>query len=99
MLGYYEYSILIGILAWVHVWILCEEDMVFGVIWKLRLPTWLSKILRSCEYCVAGQLSLWGYLYLYWNDYNFVNHILFIGLSIYTTEVLDGIKNNFFREG
>lgn len=92
------YGILFGILGWVHVMILAQDGMIFGWIWRPRFPIWLSKITRSCEYCVAGQIALWLWPARTYMDYNVVDHILVIGLSIFTVEVINGIKENFTRD-
>ena len=86
-----------GILGWVYVMILCDDDMVFGFMNRLRLPKWVAKVLRDCEYCVAGQIALWFYIALSWGDYNVIEHLLTIGVSIFTVEVINGIKANWSK--
>ena len=84
-------AILLGIAAWVYSMVLLKEGMIFGWLGKLilRLPEWLSEPLGGCEYCVAGQFGLWYYLYMNWNEYNLINHILFITLTIFTVEIIN----------
>ena len=84
-------AILLGIAAWVYTHILLKEGMMLGWLGKLisRLPEWLSEPLGGCEYCVAGQFGLWYYLYMNWNEYNLINHILFITLAIFTVEIIN----------
>jgi len=39
---------------------------------------WILKPLIDCVYCFGGQLALWTYLVMYYNQYNFVLHVCFI---------------------
>lgn len=83
--------ILIGITAYVFSIILIDDDMIFGWWGKQlhKLPTWLSKPLGYCEYCLAGQLALWYYLYKYFNNYDIAEHIMMVSLSIFTVEFIN----------
>ena len=90
-------AVLIGICAWVFSHILIDDGNILGwwgeLIWKL--PNWLSSPLGECEYCLAGQMALWYYLYVNFNNYldNVVNyaiwHILFITLTIFVVEIIN----------
>ena len=84
-------SILIGIAAYVFTNILIDPDMIFGWYYDLidKLPEWLAKPLGKCEYCLAGQLSMWYYLVKYFNNYDLVQHILFVSLSIFIVELIN----------
>lgn len=83
--------ILIGIAAWVFSMILSDPEMIFGWYFKLiePLPDWIAKPLGKCEYCLAGQLALWYYLYRYLFEYNLISHVLMISLSIFTVELIN----------
>ena len=58
------HAVIVGIVAWVFVFILMDSGMIFERWWLVlnKLPMWLSKPLGACEYCFAGQLALWYYL-------------------------------------
>ena len=83
--------ILIGIAAWAFTNILMDGEMIFGWWYKIlnKLPEWLAKPLGKCEYCLSGQMAFWFYLYEYWNDYDFFQHILLISLSIFIVELIN----------
>jgi len=95
-------AILIGICAWVYVYILLEEGMILGWFGKLlcRLPDWIHEPIGGCEFCVAGQMALWYYLYVNWDTYlgnvpqNVISHILFITLTIFTVELINRWKQS-----
>ena len=87
-------AVLIGICAWVYVYILLDDGMILGWLGKFlcRLPDWLHEPLGGCEYCVAGQMALWYYLYVNWSGYTIelaIPHILFITLSIFIVELIN----------
>lgn len=88
-------AILIGISAWVFSMILSDEEMIMGWYFKLirKLPAWLNKPLGMCEYCIAGQLSMWYYLIYYFRNYDLPQHIMFVCLAIFTVEVINKIIN------
>ena len=89
-------SFQIAVLAWVYTEILTEPKEVLG--WWCK---WLHKVIKNefllkplcdCPYCVAGQLSLWGYLYFNWDTYNLISHLLFIGMGIFMIILLKTTK-------
>lgn len=86
-------SVYIGITAYVFTMILTDPDMIFGWYGKLldKLPSWIAKPLGKCEYCLAGQMALWYYIYLHYADYNAVNHIFYISISIFVVEVINNL--------
>ncbi len=51
-----------AVVGWVWVKILTEQGMIFSFV-RIKLPEWLSKPLFECEYCCAGQLAFWGYIF------------------------------------
>ena len=87
------HAIIVGIVAWVFVFILIDTGMIFEKWWVVlnKLPQWLSKPLGSCEYCFAGQLALWVYLIqrLIVGSYNVFEHIAFISIAIFTTKIIN----------
>lgn len=85
-----EYCIIIAVCSFVYTEILTESGMILDKLYRLidRLPKWLSKPLGSCSYCLTGQLSLWLYLWFYIENYNILNHIAFICISIFITHIL-----------
>jgi hypothetical protein len=96
-------AVIIGIVAWVFCLILIDEGMIFGYWWTVlnKLPVWLSKPLGACEYCFAGQLALWWYIYqsCLTGQYNAFYHIAFISVAIFTVKVInelfDFLENSF----
>ena len=75
------------------IYIITSPNMILD--WYMRLidhfPDWLYKPLGGCLTCFTGQVSLWYYLVVYWHDYNFVNHIFFISVSIVSVTLIDKI--------
>ena len=90
-------AIIIGIVAWVFVIILMEEGMIFSFWWGVinKLPEWLGNPMGKCEYCMAGQLALWYYLFTYFHSYNILHHIAFISLSIFTVKIINIIESKW----
>ena len=87
-------SIGLAITGWVFVMILTKDGMIFGWWGRFlnRLPEWLSEPLGGCEYCVAGQLALWYYLYKHWNGYvvtDLIEHVIFVSLTIFIVEIIN----------
>ena len=83
-----------AILAWVFVYKLNGEGEPL-YFWRyflervLRIRSrWLLNPLLDCEYCVAGQLAFWYYLAAYFCEYNFIEHILFTGVTIFFVELI-----------
>ena len=57
----------------------------------------IFKMIMACEKCVAGQMSLWIYLAWHYESYfhgircalyNGIEHILFIGTTIFLTTII-----------
>lgn len=92
-------AIIIGITAWVFTLILIEPDMIFYKYGQLirKLPDWLNKPLGLCEYCLAGQLAFWYYIYYSWGSYNPFFHIGFVSVAIFTVRIINHIINNNSR--
>ena len=92
------HAIVVGIVAWVFVFILMDSGMIFERWWLVlnKLPMWLSKPLGACEYCFAGQLALWYYLIheLIVGSYNALYHIAFISVAILTVKILNHHLND-----
>lgn len=91
MIEYFVISLLISVNAWVFVNILMQPEMIFSWYDDLisKLPRWLYKPLGGCTYCLAGQMALWIYPYVSWGSYHLLDHILFIGLTIFFTKAFD----------
>jgi len=91
-------AIIVGIVAWVFVFILMDSGMIFEKWWVVlnKLPQWLSKPLGACGYCFAGQLAFWYYLIheLIDGTYNALYHIAFVSIAILTVRILNHILNN-----
>ena len=86
MLLNYELIILMSITA-IVVNLLLEPFMILNWYGKLldKLPTWLSFPLGRCEKCLSGQLALWFYLILYFDNYDFICHLFTITTTIFIT--------------
>lgn len=88
--------VFISVLAWVYVNILTEPGMILG--WWKRLfmgaPEWIKNPVVGCGYCVVGQWALWYYLIKFWNEYNFLEHIFFVGSGIFLIEVYNRCLKN-----
>lgn len=90
-------SLLLAVTAWVFVMILTKDGMILGWWGRAlnRFPLWLGEPLGGCEYCVAGQMALWYYLYKHRNDYlvtfcdRLIEHIIFISLTIFIVEIIN----------
>lgn len=96
-------SLLISVTAFVYSYLLTQPGEIFS--WSYSKLDYLFKndnryndgkgahplfkILIGCEKCVAGQWSLWLFPFLF--EYAFINHILFIGLTIFTTVIIKTI--------
>ena len=92
----YLYTILFAALAIVYCEVLTAPGMIFGWFDKWlhgsNLPEWLLKPLGDCVYCFGGQVALWGYL-LVMTQYDWLQHILFIGLTIFIIHIYCKIWN------
>ena len=86
--------ILIGIAAWVFSTILIAPEMILSKYAELlaALPSWLAKPLGLCEYCLAGQLAFWYYIFTC-ESYSIDNHVLMVALSIFITELINILKH------
>lgn len=77
--------------AWVWVDLLTEPGMILGHLhaWAIRkLPWWIHKPFISCEKCVAGQLSFWGFIWWSWKlnwEYDPFLHFYMVTISILIT--------------
>lgn len=81
-------------------YILTEPGMILWPLYNLvvnkwKFPEWITKPLFDCAYCIAGQWALWCFLYLRWNNYNPVYHLLCITTAVF---IVDIIKTNFKYE-
>jgi len=93
---FWVHSILLAIAAWVYCYILLKDGMILGWLenWIARLPSWLCEPLGGCEYCVAGQMALWFYLYRNFYEYDLIEHILFITTTIFIVEIINVWKQS-----
>jgi hypothetical protein len=86
-------AIIIGIVAWVFTNILISGDMVFSRWWWVlnRIPYWLANPLGACEYCLAGQIALWYFIYMH--PYNICYHIAYCSMAILTVKTLNKLMD------
>ncbi len=84
----------IAIIAYVFI-LLTEEGMIFAWWYKLirRLPDVLYKPLGGCQACFSGQVSLWYFLVMRFDSYNFFEHLFFVAATILTVIIIDKIIN------
>jgi len=86
-------AICFAIFAWTFSMILIDGDMIFSRWWEVlnRLPMWLSKPLGACEYCFAGQSALWGYIIIHHSQYNVLEHIMYVSITIFSIAIINRI--------
>jgi hypothetical protein len=87
--------LIIAVCAYVYTEMLAAPEMILYRWWEFanrNFPRWLFNPIVGCVYCVAGQMSLWYYIYKYWNDYNPLEHVAFICLTIFFVEVIITLK-------
>jgi putative flippase GtrA len=67
--------------------------MIFGWYQKLlmKVPDWLAFPLGACHKCLSGQVALWGYLIVYFKEYNFINHLAFVAGGIFLSVIYNYI--------
>ena len=96
-------AFLIAVICWCYHTIL-KDDLLSG--WFLfgydhfgkYQGTWrefIYKPIWGCHFCTSGQLALWCYLILFWNQYHLFYHLAFIALSIFITGIIFYGKNHF----
>lgn len=84
----------IAITAWVFVMFLTNENEPLYFWRRLieKIPTeYIRNPLVECEYCVAGQLSLWYYIIKYWENYSVVENIFFVTTTIFIVELINRV--------
>jgi len=85
------YSIYIALFSAVFVILLTQPGMIFGwykdLINKIK-SDYIRKPLGDCELCVAGQIALWSYLFM-WDGW--LHWIIFIVLTIFFTHIITWI--------
>lgn len=80
----------IALIAVVYRYILLREPVLhwfyrFGERYEHR---WFFNPIWGCHKCIAGQLALWGYIYLHWHSYALIPHILAICAAIQFSNIL-----------
>lgn len=87
-------TLAIAISAFVFSNMLTDNGMIFHDLFEWleeRLPEWIFKPLIGCQYCVAGQWSLWFFIWFAMfraNDYELYLHIWFIMQTIFITKIV-----------
>ena len=81
-------SLLIAVFSVIFVMLLTDEGKIFHWWEKLiqRLPKYLYNPLGGCTYCMAGQISLWYYIFL--GEYHVIEHIFFVSSTIFITHLI-----------
>jgi hypothetical protein len=64
-----------------------DNRIGFGTNEKARVP-WLFYPLIYCCKCVAGQIALWSYFFLF-PIYNPIHHIFFVTFAIYLIKFVE----------
>jgi hypothetical protein len=96
----YLYSVLFAALAVVYCEVLTAPGNILGW-WDKLVHTLIKnesilKPLGDCPYCFGGQLSLWSYLIIIYRTgatYDWMEHILFVGLTIFIIHIYKQIWN------
>jgi len=92
----YLYSLLFAAVAIVYCEVLTAPGNILAWLDKLlhRLirNEYVLKPLGDCVYCFGGQVALWGYL-LVMPRYDWLEHILFVSLSIFIIHLYKQIWN------
>lgn len=93
MLELFVLSVFIGQFGAVWGEILSAPGFIFDPYIKLidRLPDLLKKPLGFCSYCMIGQIALWLFIFLSWDNYSLIIHIAFITNSIFFTDIFSKI--------
>jgi len=85
------YSFEVSLITYVYSVILTEPGMLLTGLWKWleskHLPEWIFNPLINCFKCVAGQVALWSFFFLF--PYNIFNHIFFISLTIFISLIIN----------
>lgn len=82
-------SLMIAIIAFVYSDVLTEPKMILNPLYlelEKILPEQIFKPIIGCFKCVAGQMALWSYIFIF--DYNFIMHVFFICLTIYLSKIV-----------
>ena len=92
------YTFLFAATAITYSEVLLAPGMIFERLGRIleQLPEWLAKPLGDCVYCLGGQLALWGYVILAFQGqvvYNWLVHVLFVGLTIFFIHIFKLIWN------
>lgn len=89
-------AFVVAVCAWVYAEILTDNGMLLNRVFNVineRLPSWISKPIITCVFCVGGQMALWLYLFLVWKfselHYNLLHHIIFISFTIFYIKIID----------
>lgn len=88
------FPLMCGVVGWTIANILTEPDMILWPLYDLlvnkwKLSDWIVKPLVGCTYCIAGQVALWSYPFLF--DYNVIYHVWAIIFSIFSIEIYNKI--------
>ena len=95
-------AIVIAIAAFTYADILTDYQMILSgfkaFLRKHIKANWMYKILIDCARCIAGQAALWTYLYccLEGHSYLFSEHLIFIIMSIFFTDLIQRLWIKFF---
>lgn len=94
----YVYTVLFAALAIVYTEVLTAPGNILGwldrLIHKWITAEYLLKPLGDCTYCFGGQVALWGY-FLIKNDYKLLEHILFVGFTIFLIHIYKQITERW----
>lgn len=88
------------ILNWLYNWLWA----VFKNDERTNGGHWIFKIIIGCEKCLAGQISLWLFLYLNYQQYLYapletaMAHILSVVFSIFCAATLLGVYTKYIEQ-
>lgn len=88
---FYLYSALLAAFSWVFYFRLTDAGGILYHPYRWVMdwdytPGFIKKIL-SCVSCLSGQVGCWAWLVVRWHDYSLQEHILFITLTIFITNL------------
>lgn len=94
----YQLPILIGMLGFVYTNILTEPNQIFNG-WYKKLYKffktderraqgkgvhWFFMVIMYCEKCFSGQIALWAFLYLNFNQYFYAFDLMIVLYHLFT---------------
>ena len=64
-----------------------ENIFAFYQRWLDKLPWYIANPLGACHKCFTGEVCFWGYIILYFHQYDFINHLFFAYAGIFLSVI------------